>query len=128
MAEKGFIDQQIADFIGVRESTLNNWKNKHPDLMEALKDAKIGPNKHVEIALYDRALGYSHPEEKIFNDQGIILRADTIKHYPPDTTACIIWLKNRDHERWRDKHEIEESGEVILRVIYEEPKTDKDEE
>jgi hypothetical protein len=31
----------------------------------------------------------------------------TTKHYPPDTAAAIIWLKNRQPERWRDKIEQE---------------------
>jgi hypothetical protein len=26
------------------------------------------------------------------------------KHYPPDVTACIFWLKNRQPEKWRDVH------------------------
>jgi hypothetical protein len=29
------------------------------------------------------------------------------EHYPPDTTACIFWPKNRRRDKWRDKHEIE---------------------
>jgi hypothetical protein len=30
------------------------------------------------------------------------------KFYPPDTTACIFWLKNRQREQWRDvqRHEV----------------------
>lgn len=25
-----------------------------------------------------------------------------MQHYPPNVTACIFWLKNRDPESWRD--------------------------
>ena len=32
---------------------------------------------------------------------------ETVKHYPPDTTAAIFWLKNRQVERWRDKQEVD---------------------
>jgi len=28
---------------------------------------------------------------------------------PPDTTACIFWLKNRWPEQWRDKTQVETS-------------------
>jgi hypothetical protein len=28
---------------------------------------------------------------------------ETMRHYPPDTTACIFWLKNRRPDLWRDK-------------------------
>ena len=30
-----------------------------------------------------------------------------IEHYPPDTTAAIFWLKNRQPEKWRDKKEVD---------------------
>jgi hypothetical protein len=28
-------------------------------------------------------------------------------HVPPDTTACIFWLKNRDPQHWRDVQQME---------------------
>ena len=39
------------------------------------------------------------------------------KHIPPDVTAQIFWLKNRDPERWRDKQEIQHSGEIKSGVL-----------
>ena len=30
------------------------------------------------------------------------------KRMPPDTTACIFWLKNRRKEQWREKLEVEQ--------------------
>jgi hypothetical protein len=32
------------------------------------------------------------------------------KYYPPDTTACIFWLKNRKPDEWRDKLDHEVGG------------------
>ena len=32
------------------------------------------------------------------------------KHYAPDATAAIFWLKNRQPDKWRDKQEVEQSG------------------
>jgi hypothetical protein len=29
------------------------------------------------------------------------------EHVPPDATACIIWLKNRRPDRWRNVQNIE---------------------
>ena len=29
----------------------------------------------------------------------------------PDVTACIFWLKNRDPEHWKDKHDVDLSGD-----------------
>jgi hypothetical protein len=30
-----------------------------------------------------------------------------VEHVPPDTVACIFWLKNRRSDLWRDKREQE---------------------
>jgi hypothetical protein len=32
------------------------------------------------------------------------------KYYPPDTTAAIFWLKNRQKDKWRDKVDHELTG------------------
>jgi hypothetical protein len=38
-----------------------------------------------------------------------------VKHVPPDTTAAIFWLKNRDPAHWRDAWQIEASvGKYII--------------
>jgi hypothetical protein len=34
------------------------------------------------------------------------------KHYPPDTTACIFWLKNRKPKEWRDRAELATDQEI----------------
>jgi hypothetical protein len=33
--------------------------------------------------------------------------APYIEHVPPDVTACIFWLKNRDPQNWRDSQQME---------------------
>lgn len=59
----------------------------------------------MEQSLFRKATGYTHASEKVFQFQGEIVRADTVEHYAPDTTAMIFWLKNRQPDRWRDKRE-----------------------
>ena len=34
------------------------------------------------------------------------------KEIAPDTTAMIFWLKNRDPNNWRDRHETEITGSL----------------
>ena len=33
--------------------------------------------------------------------------APYVEHVPPDVTACIFWLKNRDPEHWRDVQNVD---------------------
>lgn len=69
--------------------------------------------------LFHRAKGYEHPEDKIFNDSGKPLVVPTVKHYPPDTTAAIFWLKNRQPKKWRDKQEIDQNVNANVNMMYE---------
>ncbi len=107
LAKKGMTDVQIASAIGVALSTLSNWKAAHPDFLEALKDSKSIADDLVRGALLSRALGYVHPAVKFFydkDDKKVIVQGYA-EYYPPDTTACIFWLKNRQPAQWRERSE-----------------------
>ena len=112
MAVAGMIDKDMAVAMGVHKSTFDKWKNDHPEFKKALKKGKIGPNKRVEAALLLRALGYFHPDVHISNYRGDITITDIVKHYPPDTMACMYWLNNRCRDDpggpvWQQKQEIQ---------------------
>jgi hypothetical protein len=53
--------------------------------------------------LAQRAIGYEVDviEKKVLSD-GKVVPYKVRKHYPPDVTACIFWLKNRNPKQWRD--------------------------
>ena len=101
----GATDAQLANFFEVTESTLNNWKHEYPEFLESLKEGKSVADGEVAKSLFHRAKGYSHKDVHVSNYQGEITLTNLIKKYPPDTTACIFWLKNRQPEMWRDKRE-----------------------
>lgn len=112
LTKLGATDAELADFFQVTISTLSLWKVKHPTFSDALKLGKEVADKRVEEALYNRALGYSHEDTDIRVVDGAIMETPMIKHYPPDTTAAIFWLKNRRPDEWRDKRDIEHSGSI----------------
>src|SRR5690242_5095291 len=91
----GATNEEIADFFGVVTSTLDNWRAEYPEFLGAIKEGKLQADANVGQRLFERAMGFTHPEEKIFQVDGQIIRADTTKQYPPDTAAAIFWLKNR---------------------------------
>ncbi len=123
----GATDKEMADFFGVSEQTFNAWKKKQPEFLESIKRGKDEADSRVAQSLYRRATGYERDEVEIKvvaiggNMGSEVQQIPVIKHYPPDTTACIFWLKNRQKEKWRDKQEVEvglEDGlaERILRA------------
>lgn len=100
-------DVEIAEAVGVTERTLNIWKKtKGPQFFQSLKDAKNIADELVEASLFRKAVGYTHKEEKVFCSEGEIITHTVDKHYAPDTTAGIFWLKNRKSQEWRDKVEV----------------------
>ncbi|WP_157796221.1 hypothetical protein [Bacillus xiapuensis] len=81
--------------------------------------------------MYLRALGYEYEEETYeefelerpyVKEDGTVVRTELRltkklkKKQAPDVTAQIFWLKNCRLDKWRDKQDIEHSGEVTNNV------------
>jgi hypothetical protein len=107
LTKLGATDRELADFFEVTEATINNWKVQFPDFFESLTRGKEESDGRVEQSLYRRALGYSHDAVKIMMGKDGIERHRYVEHFPPDTTACIFWLKNRQPDQWRDKLDVD---------------------
>lgn len=112
-ARDGLTDEQIAENIGISRQTLYDWKNKYPDISDALKRGKEIVDREVENALLKRALGYQYIETKTETDEvGRVKTIETVKEVAPDVTAIIFWLKNRKPNVWRDKRDIDIEGSI----------------
>jgi len=113
-ARDGLTNEQIAHNMGIARQTLNEWGNKFPSISATLKSGKEIVDRHVENALYKRALGYRYDEvtheEKTDTKTGKSVLVPTklvTKEVVPDVTAQIFWLKNRKVKEWRDKQDID---------------------
>lgn len=102
--------EDLGEMFEVTCETLNAWMHKYQDFSDAIKNTRVNADAVVEQSLFQRAKGYSHPEDKVFLYNGEPIVVPTTKHYPPDTAAAFIWLKNRQPKVWRDKHEVEHAG------------------
>lgn len=124
-AKDGLTDEQIAYNIGITAKTLYEWKKQYSEICEALKKGKEVVDRQVENALLKRALGYKYEEIKTEKTEEGKKVTVTVKEVVPDTTAQIFWLKNRKPDQWRDKRDIEHSGEIGGVVIVDDiPKPD----
>jgi hypothetical protein len=112
LAALGATDREAAEFFEVDERTLHRWKHENAEFCQSLKVGKETADARVVQSLYRRALGYSHDAVKIFMPAGFEkpISEPYVEHHPPDTTAAIFWLKNRDPEHWRDVKAQEVSG------------------
>lgn len=121
-ARDGLTDEQISQNMGISRSTLNEWKNKYQDISDTLKKGKEVVDLQVENALLKRALGYSY-EEVTFEYGEEVKRVR--KEVVPDTTAQIFWLKNRRPDKWRDKQDIEHTGNMNVNNPFADLTTDE---
>ncbi len=106
----GATDAQLADFFEVSVSTINLWKVQHSAFSESIRVPKDLADERVEQSLFRRAMGYEHDEVDIKVVDKEIVMTPIRKYYPPDTTAMIFWLKNRNPEQWRETKAVELTG------------------
>lgn len=111
-ARDGLTDVQIAEKLEISEASFYKYRIEHKEFTEALKNGKEVIDTMVENALLKAALGYTYEETKE-TDIGV---ERSIKTAHPNTTALIFWLKNRKPKDWRDKQEIEHSGDLSIKV------------
>ncbi len=103
----GATNDELAHFFEVGTTTIDQWIKKNAEFRCAIKKGRVVADAEVANSLYRRAIGYEHPEDDIRTmNTGLgyseIVITPTIKHYPPDTAAAFIWLKNRRPDKWRD--------------------------
>ena len=112
----GFTDKQLAVFFGVNESTINRWKDKYPEFCKSIKSGKVVADAQVAESLFKRATGMEVEEVEVRGDGDNETKRVTKKRIPPDTTAQIFWLKNRQPELWRDKPTVENPAQEAVPV------------
>ena len=105
----GATDSDLADFFGVSSRTIARWSHEFSDFCQASRVGKESADERVIRSLFHRAVGYKHEAVKIFMPAGADapVYAPYTENVPPDTTAAIFWLKNRQRTEWRDRHEYE---------------------
>jgi hypothetical protein len=113
----GSTDSDLAGFFEVSEDTIYEWKKVHIEFSEAVKRGKQIADADVAESFFKRAKGFEVPSEKIFQNAGIIVRADTTTYYPPDAGAALNWLKNRQPKKWRDAQHIDHNASSELPKI-----------
>lgn len=113
----GATDVEVAKVLGVSVRTLRRWVAEREDLRHALKLAKGVADERVVNSLYHRAIGYTHRAVKIFQDKGVPVIVPYENHVPPDTTACIFWLKNRDRANWRDMQDLNVKNATLAELV-----------
>lgn len=107
----GLNEKQIAEKLGISVPTLETYKKKYPEFLEAIHQAREAVVSDVFSALLKRAKGYEYEEIKVYTrkedgENGIkdVTYTEKVKkHEPPNVAACSLILKNIDKNfQWSD--------------------------
>jgi hypothetical protein len=102
----GATDDQIAEFFQTTRQSVDAWRKRHPEFLDAFTRGRADADAQMARSLWHRGRGYSHNAVKIFCQDGVVTEVPYIEHYPPDTAAASLWLRNSQPKLWRDKQEV----------------------
>ena len=123
-AQTGLINDEIAKEIGICKKTLHLWKNKYPEVDEALARGKEEPNKTIEQDAFDCAHGYYFDEEQVYFYRGHMKRVKVRKYAQKNPVSVMFWLKNRMPEKYKDRHEVDITQPVTI-ILPNDPRAKK---
>lgn len=103
----GLSDKQVANNIGIAESTLYDWKKKYPTFATALSEAKTKPKLELENAMYKLATGQMYIEETktTLDPQGQrVTKIDKVrKQLPPNAQVQMFLARAWMPEKYREE-------------------------
>lgn len=110
----GCTDKQLAEFLEIDEGTLINWKYDHPEFFKSIREAKFEyDTDNVEVALRKRAEGFTQVVQEIVDGEV----REVEKYFPPDPGSIRYWTSNRRREYWKDKQDVEHTGNLTLTPV-----------
>ena len=102
LCARGATNHDLAGRFGVVRSTIGQWIASHPEFAEAVQQGRDVADAIAVESLFTRVTGYDRPAEKVFLYRGEPRTVTYTAHVPPETRACMYWLRNRRPEDWRE--------------------------
>lgn len=127
-ARDGYTMVDISNKMGIDNDRFLRWKDKYPEIAEAVRKGKELVDYKVENALLKSALGYKTKEVKVTTTMRYGKVVETIKEVTdkevaPNVSAIQMWLYNRQKEKWKnmnvksnilDEMEEDSSFEIVV--------------
>lgn len=124
LIEKGLINKEVYEILGISEVTGIEWKKKYPKFKQAFIEGKKNRVERIKFAAVKSAVGFTIPSEEIVvvsdgKDMGSHWeRVPVVKYYPPNPSMIKYYLNNRwkdegkGKEEWAEKQSLEHSGSI----------------
>lgn len=112
----GATDKDLAEFFKVNEDTIYEWRNVHEEFSDSISRGKEIADIKVANALYMGTQDRTVKEQQAFKikvgqfeEEVEIVEVEKV--IPADFRNQMFWLKNRSPKNWRDKQDVELSGD-----------------
>jgi hypothetical protein len=114
----GATTEELARLFGVHRNTITAWMTAHPEFKVAIQEGRDVADANIAERLYQRGLGYERPAVKFVRTAEGVERFNFTEHVPPDTRACIFWLRNRRRRQWSERADRDNTAaEELLAVL-----------
>jgi len=90
----------LAELLGVGPRTIDRWIADIPSFAKAVREGRAVADGRVARSLYERAIGCRRTMERTVLHEGEEKTLTSTVQLPPDTQACIFWLRNRCRDTW----------------------------
>lgn len=131
MYKYGMTDSRVAEALGIQIRTLVGYKNKYPELREAINEGRKFADEQVEDSLFNLSQPYEYDEitlertlvkeEKELDAKGNVIKTHFKYDMIPTKTvkkiilgnvrACELWLRNKKSREWNKDLEIRKNEE-----------------
>jgi hypothetical protein len=105
LCARGATNLDLAGRFGMARSTIGQWIATHSEFAEAVQQGRDVADATAVESLFRRVTGYDHQADKVFLYRSEPRTVTYTAHVPPETRACMFWLRSRRPEDWRAKAE-----------------------
>ena len=121
-ANDGLNNQEIAQKMGIGETTLYRWCNTDERIRSAIIRGRDTMTMVVENMLYKCAVGFTYTEQQVTKDGDIV---EVERYYEPSQEAQKFILTNRRKDKWKSKQEVALEAQVEAQTTIKVSEADK---
>lgn len=120
----GATNKKLAELFEVDVITIERWLREKPDFRRSVREGRVEADANVAKSLYKRATGGVRKEQQAIKVKTTkdgkpaeeVVTVTLEKEELADVRAAQFWLWNRNPERWKNRQEVQHSGDVTLTV------------
>lgn len=133
-AKNGSTNDEMAAMLGISRDLFYNWQKTKPQFKAALMKGKFDSNGEMLNSAFKQATGYyqqvtepfkvktwkefeDDKGKKFWEEAEEIVDHTYMKFFPANSTMGIFMLKNRIPEHYKDKQDVNMTGDLGINIV-----------